>query len=249
MNLKSRYKKLSFWNKVAFWGSIASVLAIVLAILLWIKEYQSEQKKNKNYLPAREAVVTSVFQCYSSLIYATEYAVAPAGKTASQKFLASKWSLDPVEYDIKKLETIVIRNNVALDPQSISLVSAFLDDARSLQKHLTFFAQMNNPEMSSWDFVSRGPFSKLKKLEDVIRKLKIQYPNIKLADNLKSVKELEHIWKNVERTNDRICLKVGEYKWKKDRRPMVFDRNDLVKLGGPTNSDYRIETYVYDLNE
>jgi hypothetical protein len=30
MNLKTRYKKLSLWNKISFWGSIASIIGLVL---------------------------------------------------------------------------------------------------------------------------------------------------------------------------------------------------------------------------
>lgn len=241
MNIKSRYKRLSIWNKFAFWGSIASVIGI----LLWIHTCQSEQRKNQEYLPAQETVVTAIFQCYESLIRAAEYTIAPIGKTSRQKFLASKWSLDPVEYDLKKAERIVVRNNVALEPKILSLVSSFTDDARLIQKQLTFFAQLHNPEMSYWDFVSRGPFEELLRIENVVKELKQQFPQINFSDNLKSYEELENLWKEVEKTNDRICFKVGQYKWKNNRLVMVFDTDDLVKINGPLGSQVK----VYDLNE
>jgi len=36
VRLRTRYKRLTFWNKFAFWGALASILAFVLAIVaLW----------------------------------------------------------------------------------------------------------------------------------------------------------------------------------------------------------------------
>ena len=34
MKLKERYRRLSLWNKVAFWGSIASIIAIPIGVVL-----------------------------------------------------------------------------------------------------------------------------------------------------------------------------------------------------------------------
>lgn len=251
MNLKDRYYRLSFWSKMGFWGSLASIIAIIIAIVFWVYERQSENRRNQEYLPSREAVVSAIFQSYQSLNRAAELVIAPDGISDSvpisprQKALICKWSLDPVEYDLKKVEKTVIRNNVALDPQTMGLVSAFIDDARSLQKRLTFFAQLHNPEFSNWDFVSTGPFAKFSRLENIFNELKIRYPQIDIENNLKSAKELERIWKETEKNNDRLCLRVGQYKWNPDRLPMVFDRNDLVQLDLPISA----KTYVYDLNE
>ena len=36
MKLRERYKRLNFWNKIAFWGSIASIIAIPIAVVLWL---------------------------------------------------------------------------------------------------------------------------------------------------------------------------------------------------------------------
>lgn len=247
MNLISRYKRLTFWNKVAFWGSLASLIALIL----WIYDYQSEKWRNQDFSPAREAVVTAIFQSYKSLNNAAEYVIAPSRISTTvrispqQESQISKWSLEPVEHDLGKVENIVVRNSVALKPKTLSLVSSYTDDARLLQKKLTFYAQLHNPEMYYWDFVSRGPFEELLKVENIINDLKLQFPQIAFPDNLKTYEELEEIWKEVEKTNDRIVFNVGKYKWKNDRLPMVFDTDDLVKMGGKDGSLVK----VYDLNE
>jgi hypothetical protein len=36
MRLRDRYSKLNFWNKVAFWGSLASIFGIMIGVLLWL---------------------------------------------------------------------------------------------------------------------------------------------------------------------------------------------------------------------
>ncbi len=35
MNIRNRYKKLTIWNKLAFWASVASPAGIMLAVALW----------------------------------------------------------------------------------------------------------------------------------------------------------------------------------------------------------------------
>ena len=35
MTLLHRYMMLTFWNKVAFWGSMASLLGLCVAVLTW----------------------------------------------------------------------------------------------------------------------------------------------------------------------------------------------------------------------
>ena len=36
MKLRQRYAKLTFWNKVGFWGSVASLLGLLIAGLTWL---------------------------------------------------------------------------------------------------------------------------------------------------------------------------------------------------------------------
>jgi hypothetical protein len=35
MKLRERYSRLSLWNKIAFWGSLCSIVALIVAPLLW----------------------------------------------------------------------------------------------------------------------------------------------------------------------------------------------------------------------
>ncbi|HEY8995534.1 MAG TPA: hypothetical protein VIM71_12770 [Lacunisphaera sp.] len=35
MRLKERYRRLTLWNKISLWGSIASIVSIAIAIVLW----------------------------------------------------------------------------------------------------------------------------------------------------------------------------------------------------------------------
>ncbi len=242
MNIKSRYNRLNFWNKIFVWGTMCSFLGI----FLWGVQFQFEQNRNLGYLPAQETVVTAVFEWYESINRAAEYSISPVGKTDRQKFLASTWSLDPVANGLIKVERIIIRNNVSLEPRILSLISSFTDDARLLQKQLKFFAQLHNPNMIFWDFVSRGPFDELSSMDMVIKELKEQFPQVKFPTNLKSYSELESIWKEIEKTNHRISFNVGSYRrTNKNRQTMVFDTDDLVKIADPSVKGI----HVYDLSE
>jgi len=44
MNITKRYKRLTFWNKIAFWGSVASIIGFFLFI---ISHYCGPTKKNQ----------------------------------------------------------------------------------------------------------------------------------------------------------------------------------------------------------
>lgn len=237
--------KFLFCKKHKYQIIVFLLITLPGILLTYYGIYHLFKSNDEEFLPAREAVVSTIFQCYESLNRAAQYSIAPIGKTDRQKFLASKWSLDPIENDLKKAETVIVRNNVALKPKTLSLVSSFMDAARILQKKLTFFAQLHNPEMYYWDFISRGPFEELQRIENTINELKHQFPQITFPDNLKTYEELEEIWKEVEKTNDRILFNAGKYKWKNNRLPMVFDTDDLVKMGGKDGSLVK----VYDLNE
>jgi len=48
MNIIARYKKLSFWNKFGFWGTVASIVGIIIAIVVFFLSQQdtSEIKKS-----------------------------------------------------------------------------------------------------------------------------------------------------------------------------------------------------------
>lgn len=36
MKLRERYRRLTLWNRVAFWGSIASIISIPVAVVIWL---------------------------------------------------------------------------------------------------------------------------------------------------------------------------------------------------------------------
>lgn len=36
MNIIQRYKRLKFWNKLAVWGALASIFALVFSVIFWI---------------------------------------------------------------------------------------------------------------------------------------------------------------------------------------------------------------------
>ena len=36
MTLRRRYAMLTGWNKIAFWGSVASILGLAAAVLSWL---------------------------------------------------------------------------------------------------------------------------------------------------------------------------------------------------------------------
>lgn len=247
MKFRSRYKRLNFWNKLAFWGAIASLIAL----LLWVYECQSDRILEQKYLPVRETVVSAVFESYKSINHASEIIISPQRISSSveispkQKSLICKWSIDPVKYDLNKAENLIIRNNSALDPETMSSVSSFIDEAKILQKQLTFFAELHNPYSKECDFVSTGPFSRFSTLEKIINDLTLMYPQITFGKNLKSSAELEEIWSEEDKKNNRLCFDVKRYKWNPDRLPLVFDTSDLIQLDLPLSA----HAYVYDLNE
>jgi hypothetical protein len=36
MAFRQRYARLTYWNKMAFWGSVASILGLGVAVLMWL---------------------------------------------------------------------------------------------------------------------------------------------------------------------------------------------------------------------
>ncbi len=57
MKLRYRYRKLSFWNKIAFWGALASLLALVAGFFFWL--FPSPFQRNKS-LTTQEAQTREV---------------------------------------------------------------------------------------------------------------------------------------------------------------------------------------------
>lgn len=251
MNLRTRYNRLTFWNKFAFWGSLASIVALVL----WGYDHWSASRHDQEFAPARKAVAASIARCYTALFYAAEYVVAPERGSGQQvtsldeKYARTKWFLTPVEQGLADLQTVVVRNNVALDSSLVTFVSAFSDDARSLHRQLTFFAELHDPQMAGCDIVSEGPFATLTRLAALFHKLRDHYPDIRVAENLKSPEELEALWTDVAKKEDRLLLRPETYEWKRTRRPLVFDSSNLVRLAVPTDPSLKGVAQVFDLRQ
>ncbi len=43
MKLRERYRRLNLWNRLAVWGSVASIIGLVLAIVVWVRPSSPSQ--------------------------------------------------------------------------------------------------------------------------------------------------------------------------------------------------------------
>jgi hypothetical protein len=66
MTLSQRYMRLTCWNKVAFWGSVASILGLCVAVLTWLFAANASlhQETHGNQSPAISGVKGSVTTIY-----------------------------------------------------------------------------------------------------------------------------------------------------------------------------------------
>lgn len=55
MNYYQRFKKLTFWNKIGFGGSVASIIGVPLAILLYFFPYNSQNVQIENRIPVENS--------------------------------------------------------------------------------------------------------------------------------------------------------------------------------------------------
>jgi hypothetical protein len=67
MKIKDRYKRLVIWNKMAFWGSIASIIAIPLAIILHFNKvnYNGSPVVKKYIEPFEMEINNDYFEIFS----------------------------------------------------------------------------------------------------------------------------------------------------------------------------------------
>ncbi len=70
MNLIQRYKRLSFWNKLAVWGAIASIVGFPIAILSF--HYEPSEKKIQDAI--KKALLYN--EPYLRMKYGENYSVA-----------------------------------------------------------------------------------------------------------------------------------------------------------------------------
>jgi Restriction endonuclease len=83
MHLRSRYRKLTFWNKTAFWGSLASLLSLPLAVLLTyvsqVPQSHTKQVKPDISLIGREIKMDKSGKEVEELVQSIEQQLLPQG--------------------------------------------------------------------------------------------------------------------------------------------------------------------------
>ena len=72
MKLGERYKRLSLWSKIGFWGSIASILGILLMVLPNIASVAILRREL-----IQEGVITVAYDSYYDVYYYSPYRGQP----------------------------------------------------------------------------------------------------------------------------------------------------------------------------
>jgi hypothetical protein len=72
MNLINRYKRLSFWNKLAVWGSVASIVGIVAGVILWF--FPLETKRSSDGISLGSASHSAVVQGTGNVVTVNNFA-------------------------------------------------------------------------------------------------------------------------------------------------------------------------------
>lgn len=226
------------------WGTLFSILGGIIAIIsipaliITIYSYESEKSAYIESKPARVAIVQEINTTCSYLFAASKSVINPIRKNASQsvKYQDAKLYLGYYEYHLNKLDELTIKNNGAMDSRLMSLVSQFVENARVIQKMLTYFAEFQNPLLIEYDFVSEGPFLRMRKIESIVQSLRVDYPDVLSKDD--STKKyqtdrIEGLWTIIDKSEDRLCLNPEKYVWKADRIPRVFNTKNMQRLPIP----------------
>lgn len=56
MPLRQRYRQLTFWNRVSFWGSVASLIALLITLAILVFGGNSQPTTTGNQSPVIEDV-------------------------------------------------------------------------------------------------------------------------------------------------------------------------------------------------
>ena len=224
----------------AIWTTFATLVFVVLAFcLFWQNSINLKNKENlskkSNY--ARLSVIKQMSTAYNYLFEASKHSIKPMfSSSETEKYNETKIYLGYLNDSVEKLDKLVVQNNVAIDESTMSYVSKFIENINVLQKLLAYFSELYNPGKKEYDFVSNGPFSRMRELETIIQKLKIDFPEA-IADTdagvAKSVNEIEALWEEVDKIEGRLCLSPEKYKWKVGRVPNVFNKDNMKRLPVP----------------
>lgn len=116
MKLINRYKKLSLWNKIYVWGSIASIISVLFILLSKIpslKERQvfSNSAESENVLDPKNLAEKSIAYSSNNCPSPNEiYRKIKKGPDINRKAIADSYIGQKVEW-ICKIESIVPRSN------------------------------------------------------------------------------------------------------------------------------------------
>lgn len=225
----------------ALWTTSTAIAFILLGVTLFLHnsiniKIKENLSKKANY--SQMSVIKQMSVAYNYLFETCKQTIKPTGySTIQEKYKATKVFLGYLNHNVEKLNSLVILNNIALDKSSMPLVTKFNENIQILLKLLSYFSELHNPEKKVFDFVSEGPFARMRELEAIIQKLYVDYPEAILAKDAgidKSVDEIEILWKEVDSNNERLCLTPGKYMWKPGRVPNVFNPDNMRQLSVPT---------------
>lgn len=236
-------------------GLIIGIVSIVFAVATWGYSAWSEAKNNRQWAPARKAVLIEVANTYSSIFYAARNIPSPENNTATDipsltYYQSNRILLDRSKTFLQKLQESIKLNNTALNSELLPQLSAFVRDAEKLTALLEYFAEFQNPTFATYDFVSEEPSSLFKALTDGLAEMHKQFPdtlipNKDLPGNLMSVGELDALWANFEATCLRVSFHPQLYVWHDSTPVAVFNLQTLRNLATPNEAQSRNGVKVF----
>ncbi len=217
---------------------------------------QAAAKQNRQWAPARRAVLTAVGATYSSLFYAARAVASPedgifaTDTPSSTHYQAVGVLLARSEDSINKLHELIKLNNTALDSELLPQVTVLAQTAEKLQALLAYFAQFQNAKWVRYDFVSEAPDALLQQLTGSVDEMHKLYPDTLIrgkdvAGNLMSPTELRALWANLDKTCRRISFHPKNYVWHDTTPVAVFNPANLRELAVPGKAYSQNGVYVF----
>jgi hypothetical protein len=248
-------KRIEKSDSLARVGFIITIVSMVFGFATWGYSEWKEAKQNRQWAPARKAVLIEVANTYSSIFYAARNIPAPENNIATDipssiYYQSERVLLDRSKIFLKKLQESIKLNNTALDSELLPQLTAFVSNAEKLNALLEYFAEFQNPTFASYDFVSEGPSHLLNELADGLAEMHKQFPdtlipNKDLPGNLMTVDELDVLWTTFETKCQRLSFHPKQYVWHDSTPVAVFNLQTLRELNPPNEAQSKNGVKVF----
>jgi len=152
--IREAIKKWPTWSLPTRLGLILSIIGIPLGlvgVLQWSISAWEQHRQNRDWAPARMAVLRGVGETYSTLFYCARAIVTPEDdilETDTPSLIHYENDEVMLGYSKRALEQLqeaIKLNNASLDAALLPRITTFARDADQLYGLLAYFAEFPNP--------------------------------------------------------------------------------------------------------